>query len=141
MIVVDASVAAKWLLPEDGSDAARDLLAGTDALFVPEVAMVEVPGAVLRKMRAGLLDESEVRQCLALWSDLLRDLVRVIPTSMLLGDAIDIAISVLHPLIDCLYVAAAVQLGAGLVTADVTLHSKCRRAHEDIVLLGARIST
>jgi len=139
MIVVDASVAVKWLLPEDGAEAARDLLAGSDPLLVPSVAGIEVPGAVLRKLRAGLLDEMEAKECLALWNDLLRENVRVVPVEELLDSAVRIAISCSHPLTDCVYVAMAVKLGAPLVTADAALQSRCKRAHREIVLLGAAV--
>ena len=38
--VIDASVAAKWLLPEDGSDQASALLG--DALLVPDLLFAEL---------------------------------------------------------------------------------------------------
>lgn len=139
MIVVDAGVAVKWLLPEGGAEAARDLLAGSDPLLMPSVAGVEVPGAVLRRLRAGLLDEAEAKECIALWNDLLRENVRVVPVEELLESAVRLAISCSHPLTDCLYVAAAVKLGAPLVTADAELQSRCKRAHKRIVLLGAAV--
>ncbi|HMQ16210.1 MAG TPA: type II toxin-antitoxin system VapC family toxin [Phycisphaerae bacterium] len=139
MIVVDASVAVKLLLPEDGAEAARDLLAGSEPLLVPSVAGVEVPGAVLRKLRAGLLDEAEAKECIAIWNDLLREGVRVIPDLDLLDDAVRIARMCSHPLTDCLYVAAAVKMGAALVTADASLRSRCKRAHKRIALLGAAV--
>jgi predicted nucleic acid-binding protein len=139
MIVVDASVAVKWLLPEDGAESARDLLAGSDQLFMPAAARVEVPGAVLRKLRAGLLDEAETKSCIALWDDLVRENVRIVPVEELLDRAIRIAMSCSHPLTDCLYVAAAAQLGAKLVTADAALQSRCKRAHKGIVLLGVAV--
>lgn len=140
MIVVDASVAVKWLLPEDGAEPARELLAGGDVLCMPAVARIEVPGAVLRKLRAGLLDESEARLSIALWEDLVRENVRLVPIEELLDRAIKVAISCSHPLTDCLYVAAAAKLGTKLVTADVTLQGRCKRAHKSIVLLGAAVT-
>lgn len=139
MIVVDASVAVKWLLPEDGAEAARELLAGGDPLLVPSVAAIEVPGAVLRRLRAGLLDEAEAKQCITLWDDLLRENIRVIPVEELLDSALRIAIACSHPLTDCFYVAAAVKTGAPLVTADAELQSRCKRAHKRIALLGAAV--
>lgn len=139
MIVVDASVAVKWLLPEDGAEAARDLLAGSEPLLVPSIASVEVPGAVLRKLRAGLLDDAEAKECIALWNDLLGENVGVIPAEKLLDDAVRIAMACSHPLTACLYVAAAVKTGAALVTADASLRSRCKRAHKRIVLLGAAV--
>lgn len=139
MIVVDASVAVKWLLPEEGSEAARELLTGSAPLIVPEIAQIEVPGAVLRKLRAGLLDDSEAKGSIELWNDLVRENVRIVPMDELLDRAIQIAITCSHPLTDCLYVAAAAQLDAKLLTADAALHTRCRRAHKNIGLLGAAV--
>lgn len=139
MIVIDASVAVKWLLPEEGSESARELLTGIAPLVVPEIARIEVPGAVLRKLRAGLLDESEAKVSIELWNDLVRESVRIVPMDELLDRAIQIAITCSHPLTDCLYVAAAVQLDAKLLTADAALHNRCRRAHKKIGLLGAAV--
>ncbi|MBK9126327.1 MAG: type II toxin-antitoxin system VapC family toxin [Phycisphaerales bacterium] len=139
MIVVDASVAVKWLLPEDGAEQARELLAGSEPLLVPSIANVEVPGAVLRKLRAGLIDEPEARECIALWNDLLRENIRAVPVEELIDSAVRIAMSCKYPLTDCLYVAAASTLDATLVTADAELQRRCKRAHKKIVLLGAAV--
>lgn len=141
MIVVDASVAVKWLLPEDGAEQARELLASGEPLLVPSTANVEVPGAVLRKLPAGLIDEPEAKECIALWNDLLRENVRAVPVEELIDSAVRIAMSCKHPLTGCLYVAAASGLGATLVTADAELQRRCKRAHKRIVLLGAAVPT
>jgi predicted nucleic acid-binding protein len=37
MIVVDASVAAKWFLPETGSEEATQLLSGANKLIAPDL--------------------------------------------------------------------------------------------------------
>ncbi len=141
MIVVDASVAVKWLLPEEGAEPARELLAGREQLYVPAIALVEVPSAVLRKLRAKLLEEDEAKACIALWDDLVRENLRVLDLEELLDGAIRIAMSCGHPLTDCLYVATAAKLGAKLVTADVTLQDRCKRAHKGIVRLGAAVAS
>ncbi|MBL8879949.1 MAG: type II toxin-antitoxin system VapC family toxin [Phycisphaerales bacterium] len=135
MIVVDASVAVKWLIAEEGAAAARALLAGDELLFVPSLAKVEVSGAVLRKHRAGMLDEDEVRGCIGLWNDLLSETVQVVAFEELIDRAVRIAIACAHPLTDCVYVAAADQLGAALITADAALQARCKKAHAAITLL------
>lgn len=140
MIVVDASVAVKWLIAEEGSEAARDLLSGGELLVVPSLAQLEVPGAVLRKLRAGILDESEARVCLELWNDLLKESIRVVASESVLDQAVKIAIACTHPLVDCVYVATAEHCGAKLITADAALHSRCKRAFKGIVLLSLAVA-
>ena len=51
MIVIDASVAAKWYLPEKGSDAAVELQEGPDQLFAPDLIRMEVAGSITRRVR------------------------------------------------------------------------------------------
>lgn len=135
MIVVDASVAVKWLIAEEGAGAARELLASSELLFVPSVARVEVVGAILRKLRDGILDENEAKGCIGLWNELLAESVRVIPFDELLNQAVRIAMLCSHPLTDCIYVAAAGHLDAKLITADLTLQTRCKKAHKEIALL------
>ena len=52
-LVVDASVAVKWLIAEDGSDAAHRLAAGGDDLHAPRLMASEIANA-LRLLGAGV---------------------------------------------------------------------------------------
>ena len=52
-LVVDASVAVKWLVAEEGSDAADRLLAGGDDLHAPRLMASEIANALWRKARTG----------------------------------------------------------------------------------------
>ena len=57
-VVVDASVAVKWLVAEDGSDEADRLLAGSEELHAPRLMASEVanaPGAETEISRVGVL--------------------------------------------------------------------------------------
>jgi predicted nucleic acid-binding protein len=53
VIVVDASVAAKWYLPELGSDAALELMGGPSLLYAPDLIRLEVLAAITRRARKG----------------------------------------------------------------------------------------
>jgi predicted nucleic acid-binding protein len=53
MIVVDANVAAKWYLPELGSEAALELMDGASPLFAPDLIRLEVLAAITRCVRTG----------------------------------------------------------------------------------------
>lgn len=122
MIVVDASVAAKWVLEEEGSHIAEHLLVGTDSLAAPALIRVEVAGAITRAYRKAEISEQKARTALTAWYDVLEsNRLWLIPDAELLLDAIDLAISAKHPLADCLYAAAAKRFDARLVTADTPM--------------------
>src|SRR5262245_39797495 len=55
MIVVDASIAAKWYLNEPGSAQAAAILTSDDVLLAPALIRLEVNGAIIRRYREGKL--------------------------------------------------------------------------------------
>ena len=113
--VVDASVALKWLLDEEGCDRAVALL-DSPALLAPELIHVEIANALWRLTRLGRLTEADAADAFALFRLLPlrrpgadRDLA---PAALRLARRLD------HPVHDCLYLAMAMEAGAPLVTAD-----------------------
>ena len=58
-IVVDASVAVKWLVAEEGSDAADRLLTDGDDLYAPRLMASEVANALWRKARLGEIERDQ----------------------------------------------------------------------------------
>ena len=52
-LVVDASVAVKWLVAEDGSEAAESLIDQRFELYAPRLLASEVSNALWRKARLG----------------------------------------------------------------------------------------
>ena len=50
---VDASIACKWFVEEEGSDEAEQLLAVGEVLLAPELIVAEVCSALWKKLRAG----------------------------------------------------------------------------------------
>lgn len=127
MILVDASVAAKWLLPEHGSEAALDLMAGPDLLFAPSLIRIEVLSAMLRRTIQGLATIDESRERCRKWLHYLDiEAISLTPEGSVVDAAITAALDLKHPLADCFYVAAAKQLGAKLVTADATLFERAK---------------
>ena len=114
-LVVDASVAVKWLVEEEGSDRADQLLKGHCALHAPRLLVSEVANAIWRKARAGEIGRGEAGM-----------LVHAISEMPLywyndegLGvDAVRLALAFDRPAYDCVYLALAHQIGAQVVTAD-----------------------
>jgi predicted nucleic acid-binding protein len=118
LIVVDASVAVKWFVPEDGDESARALLAAHDgAFFAPAHAIAEVGGALARSHRLGAISSEHARRAL----EYLRGHVRFVPTEDLASPALDITLAHGISIYDALYVAAADRHDAPLVTADIRL--------------------
>ena len=122
-LVVDASVAVKWLVKEDGSDRAEALKA--EDLHAPSLIRIEVANVLRTLATSGRLKDAEALQAL----DLLLDApVRLYePTDALMRGALAFALRLRHPIYDCLYLALAVELGTRLVTADRRFHRATER--------------
>jgi predicted nucleic acid-binding protein len=114
-LVVDASVALKWYLIEDGAEAARQILADGDTLVAPELIVAEVCNACWLAARRGELgpaQEEAIAEDITRVFDRLERLVPHAPRAAAIARAID------HPVHDCFYLALSEALRAPLVTAD-----------------------
>jgi predicted nucleic acid-binding protein len=119
VIVVDASVAVKWHVPEAGSDEADLLLAGTQKLCGPALLRAEVYAALTRRFRQGEASEDEVRQGCRDWLAMIDEgVLTLLPSEADEAQAVEMALRLKHPFQDCLYLALAERLQAPLVTAD-----------------------
>ncbi len=138
MIVIDASVAAKWFLPEPGSQEAVALQEGPDELFAPGLIRVEVAAAITRRVRSKekpLPAPEAVRHC-SEWFRLLDEAaIALLPEHELLDEAIQLSVNLRHTLQDCLYLAAALRLDAALLTADRPFHERASPFYPRITLL------
>lgn len=113
--VVDASVAIKWVLNEDGSIEATELLNGSE-LYAPPLLMTEAANALWVVARCGVISGNEAQDALTLlgrapFADLPNGL-RLIP------QAFDLARLLNHPVYDCTYLALGLELNCPVVTAD-----------------------
>jgi predicted nucleic acid-binding protein len=132
-LVVDASVAFKWFVPEPASDRALLLLDLNDALIAPELILVEVINAMWARLRGRENFATVV-------GDATRSLPRIlestVPAAPLMARALAMTIELNHPLYDCIYLALAEREAAFLVTADDSF----RRKVTDSSLSGLAIS-
>jgi predicted nucleic acid-binding protein len=112
-MVIDASVAIKWVVPEVGSEAASDLL-GRE-LWAPSFWLAEAASALFKKMRRGEITEEEARLRA---QDLADAPIEPIALPILLPSAMRIATELGHSVYDCFYLAAALLRDTTLVTAD-----------------------
>jgi predicted nucleic acid-binding protein len=135
--VVDASVAAKWYLPEAGSAEASQLLRSPEPLFAPQLIRIEVTAAILRQYRKGNITESRAVEASDEWLRAVAgETVRIIPDDELFADARSLALQLRHPFQDCLYLAAANRLNRPLLTADPTLHRRASPIFPGVQLLA-----
>lgn len=138
LVVVDASVAAKWVMTEAQTGVAMELLHGPVRWAAPSIIRIEVGGAVIRRLRTGAMTRDDARAACDDWRDLVADaFVRLISTTDLYEAAVDLAFQTRHALPDCLYLAAAMMLDCRLITADRTMQERGRTVHERIDLLAA----
>ncbi|MBI3210837.1 MAG: type II toxin-antitoxin system VapC family toxin [Candidatus Solibacter usitatus] len=125
MIVVDASVAVKWFLPEDGSEAAFELLKGKEILIAPDLIRVEVSNAFMRRARKGDITHAEAKEAMGMWLDALKQGVVQIQGNLEdLRDATNFALQLGHAVHDCYYLAVARRTSSKLVTADKAFAAK-----------------
>lgn len=139
MSVIDASVAAKWYLAEANSDVARALLDDDADLAAPHLIAVEVAAAIARRHRVGGLSLSEARRALDDWKATIRGgFIQIMPDADDLDAATELALTIGHPVQDCLYLALARRLGRELVTADERFAARARPLHRPTTLIGRR---
>ncbi len=120
-VVVDASVALKWFLPEPDSVLAEALLRRADTLLAPTLIVSEVCNAAWKRFRRG---ETTARQLQWVAERITGVGMLLISDEALAVPATAIARRLDHPVYDCLYLALADERGAMLVTADRRLHAR-----------------
>jgi predicted nucleic acid-binding protein len=122
-LIVDASVAVKWLLNEEGSEDARKAVQGHD-LAAPAFLQLEVFHVVWRRNRRGEVTNAQLRDALPA---LTRIIANFEPDESLVAKAADIAVAHALAIYDCLYLALALQHEVPLITADQKQFSTARR--------------
>ena len=121
VFVVDANVVAKWLTPEDHSQAAERLLGG-HTLLAPDIAIGEVANLLVKKVRQRQFPAERVQAGL----DLALEQLVLVPSLPLVGRSTDIALRYARSVFDALYLTLAEGSSCQCVTAD-------RRAYDALV--------
>lgn len=129
VVVVDASVAVKWLVTEPGTDAAIALL--SDELHAPDLIHAEVANILWKKQM-----RNEIDQDVAAYSAevLTHVQMRIERCATLMTDAVALAVRLGHPAYDCFYLALALRIDGFLETADKRLAARCQQG--DVPDLG-----
>jgi predicted nucleic acid-binding protein len=124
-VVVDASVAIKWFVPEPLSDEADRLLGGGDALFAPDLLLLQFGNTIWKKVRLGEFARDDGDAALAA---LRNGPVGLVATAPLVERALHLAHEIEHPLYDCVYLAAAEAVTATVATADRRFFERCSQS-------------
>lgn len=123
-LVIDASVAVKWVLPEDGAERAAALRGQPDELIAPTLIAAEIGSTMRKQVAANQLAAAEALGAAEIATGLLN---RLVPIPELAGRALELAIELRHPIYDCFYLALAEREDAALVTADKEQIAKAKR--------------
>jgi predicted nucleic acid-binding protein len=135
-LVVDASVAAKWLFVEPDTGKARAILDSAESgelqLLAPEILPAEIANSLWKRTQRGDLDRASA---LGLFEGFQKVEFRFCGVQELIEPALSIAFRHHHPVYDCLYVVLARREGCDLVTADERLYRAFARDFPGVHLL------
>lgn len=131
-LVVDASVALKWVLQEPDSHLAQDLAESNETLLMPDFWLNEACNVLWLQVRKRVFSPDEAREGLTL----LQGIVDATPTGELkLHDvALDIGLATNHSTYDTLYLAFAIAMGARAVVVADGLFVRDMQRHPDPAL-------
>jgi predicted nucleic acid-binding protein len=121
-VVVDASVALKWVVAEEDSETALLVRADHD-IAAPDLLFIECRNALLSKVRRREIQRTEAEEA----QDALEEIgsgITVLPSLPMLRQAFVIALDLAEPIYDCIYLAAALATDRKLITADMQFAAK-----------------
>lgn len=122
-LVVDASVAAKWVLGEADSPRARALQA-EGGLIAPSLIAAEVGNALWKAVRRDGIARQDALDAIR---TILLAFDALIPIEDLRLRALELSLDLNHPIYDCFYLALAERERAPLVCVDGRLQAKAKK--------------
>jgi len=125
-LVIDASVAIKWVVEEEGTAEALALRRHS-RLIAPDLLVAECANILWKKVRRSELSAEEALLAARL---LQAAEIELRPARSLLEEATRLAIGLDHPAYDCLYLALAASEDCRFVTADTRLVRKLAQSGE-----------
>jgi predicted nucleic acid-binding protein len=122
--VIDASVAVKWLLPEDNTEQAESLLVEGNTLAAPDLLYPEVGNSLWKRVKGRELTQEAGREALL---RLMEIEIRVTPANLLLDKAFALACEYDRTVYDSVYLALTLDESAILVTGDKRFYNSMLR--------------
>jgi predicted nucleic acid-binding protein len=113
-LVIDASIAIKWVVEEVGTSEAL-ILRQKAKLIAPDLLVAECANIFWKKVQRGELLKAEALFAARL---LQGAEIELLPTRSLFESATRISIEINHPAYDCLYLVLAAEKECQFVTAD-----------------------
>jgi predicted nucleic acid-binding protein len=129
-VIVDASVAVKWFIPDIHAEAAARVLDREYQRIAPELAAFECIDALRKRTRRAGIQPVDAKRM----AEELNGLVAFRSTIDLTPIAFDLAIAYGKRVYDAIYVALAVREDCPLVTADRPLYDAVKPSLPDHVL-------
>jgi predicted nucleic acid-binding protein len=130
--VVDASVALKWLVPEEHSESAARLLTEGLELWAPDLVWPELGNILWKKWRREEVPEERVPVLLHVMQSFP---LNICPSEELIDGAWEIARDFRRSFYDSLYLALAIYQECPLVTADRRLYNAVGGASSRLPIL------
>ncbi|WP_158859421.1 type II toxin-antitoxin system VapC family toxin [Rhodoplanes serenus] len=121
-LVVDASVAFRWVFKTDATSAARAVLGGGHVLIAPDLIVPEIANAAWKLVRFDAFHTIEAGHRLG---EAVRLLDEIVPCAPLKDRALAIALDLGHPVYDCFYLALSETRGCRLASLDGRLARRC----------------
>jgi predicted nucleic acid-binding protein len=121
-LVVDASVAVRWLFDMNGAAQADALLQSGEPLIAPDLVFSEITNAAWKMTALAALPRETAVEAVLKSSDFFQEIVAC---RELKDTALAIAIELRHPAYDCFYLALAEQRDCQMVTTDERLLARC----------------
>lgn len=132
-VVIDASVAVMWFVPEAYTHNANRLLGPGYDLIAPDLVTLEVASALLKALRRKAVDDQHA-------ADSLRGLpstpIRTFPASDYLSVAFQMARLHGGSLYDAIYISLARALDAPIVTNDARLAEVARASRVQVSMIA-----
>jgi predicted nucleic acid-binding protein len=125
-LIVDASIAVKWVVEEPGSGAAKAVLSSGERLIAPDLVLAELGNALRKKLSRGIIPREQAVLAARAAEHAFNELV---PIRLLAVSAIELALDLNHPVYDCFYLVLAARERMPLITADDRLRAAAERAN------------
>lgn len=128
-LIIDASVATKWVLPEADSNKAVALRASDNDIIAPSLVTAEIGNAIWKSAMWGDMDGAHALRAL---KAAVAHYHRLLPIEELMPSALAFATNLRHPIYDCFYLALAEREAATLVTADARLLAAAKKTKVNV---------
>jgi predicted nucleic acid-binding protein len=137
LIVVDTSVAVKWVVAEAGHQDALALFDLPQPRIAPDLVLPEFAYVLRKKVIRGEITSAQMHAAIV---SMPSAFIRFVPSADLVHDAMIFAEKLDHSPYDCFFLACAAGRGV-LVTADLVFLRKCEQfgLGANVFALGANV--